>query len=101
MIFETDKFIFESNQIIKLIFSNDYSIVVKCSNDDCTITSGFDNQLNDVKYSSLDGAESIVVNLIQKHVKADGAKLVSVARSKRKTSEYKAFMETLITKDKL
>lgn len=99
MIFETDKFAFESNQTVKLVFSNDYSVVVKCSNDDCIITSGFDGNLNDIKHSSLEDAESVVVNLIQKNVKEHGAKLVSIARGKQKTSQYKSFMESTIKKE--
>lgn len=96
MIFETEKFNFESNQTVKLSFTNDYAIVVDCRNDHCTIKAGYDGNYTDVSHSSLDDAEKNVVNLIQTNVKPDGARLISFARSKNKKSEYQSIMEKYI-----
>lgn len=93
MIFETDKFNFDSHQSVKMQFTNDFTIIVVCGYTDCKIQYGYgehDYDLPHEKVVPLDQAEKTVVDLIQKNVKPQGARLVAFARSKHnKASEYK------------
>ena len=96
MIFETDKFKFDSNQTVKIEFTNGFTILVKCYNTDCSIDSGMYDEYTNRQHVNIDDAEQTVVNLIKKNVDLKHDRLITFARSKTSKSQYKSIMEKFI-----
>lgn len=95
MIFETDKFTFEAGQRCSMQFSNDFSIDVKCYNNDCFILYGWRNRKKE-KFVPIEDVERFLIELITENVKNQGAKLVSIKHNKNKKSTYSNIMHSIL-----